>query len=81
MRYAAARYVQQCRDERLAEYITESLRCMGENVARVSGGNYIQERWADVVNPPARDARTGEEIAADVIRKAGLKVVNSVEFI
>lgn len=75
MRYAAARYVQQRRDERLVEYITESLRCIGENVAQVSGGSYIRERWADIANPPARDARTGEEIAADVIRKAGLKVV------
>lgn len=76
MRYAAARYVQQCRGERLHEYITESLRCIGENVAQVSGGSYIRERWADIANPPARDARTGEEIAAEVIRKAGLKVVS-----
>ena len=57
-------------------YVTDSLRIMGENTAKYAGGSYSQERWVDIVSPKKKDTRTGEEIVADVIKKAGLKVVN-----
>lgn len=39
------------------------------------------QRWADSVIPKKKDDRSGSEIAADVIRKAGLKVVAKGESI
>lgn len=36
-------------------------------------------RWYDAINPHTEDERTGAEIAADVISRAGLVVKN--EFI
>ena len=32
-------------------------------------------RYADLIDDKPKDTRSGEEIAADVIKKAGLKVV------
>lgn len=37
------------------------------------------QRWADAVKLQKQDTRTGAEIAADVIQKAGLKVVRQSE--
>lgn len=39
----------------------------------------MTQRWADVITPKNQDTRTGAEIAADVIKKAGLKVVSRAE--
>ena len=45
-------------------YVTESLRLQGEN-------KYLTKSWVDVIDTKV-DYRTGEEVAADVIRAAGL---------
>ena len=39
----------------------------------------MTQRWVDVITPKNQDTRTGAEIAADVIKKAGLKVVSRAE--
>lgn len=49
-------------------YVTDSLRAQGE-------GKYLAERWADLIRPAPRDDRTPDEIAADVITRAGLTLV------
>ncbi|MCM1227562.1 MAG: hypothetical protein NC320_09095 [Clostridium sp.] len=48
---------------------------MSENTAKISAGSYIKEKYYDLVYPKPKDNRTGAEIAAGVIRKAGLKIV------
>ena len=55
-------------------YTTDALRLISENTAKFGGGGYITKRWIDVMQPKQQDARTGEEIVADVIKKAGLEV-------
>lgn len=62
-------------------YVTDALKLLGENTARYAGGSHMTQRWADVITPKKQDARTGAEIAADVIKKAGLKVVSKTEFV
>ena len=59
--------------------MADSLRVITENTAKYSGGNYIKNRWIETIAPKKRDARTGAEIATDVIKKAGLKVVGKAE--
>lgn len=49
-------------------YVTDSLRIIGENTAKYAGGGYIKERWHDIITKKP-DTRTGDEIAADIIRK------------
>lgn len=59
-------------------YVTDALKNISENTAKcaalASGGSYISTRYADMLKPQAIDVRTGDEIAADVIKKAGLVV-------
>lgn len=56
-------------------YVSDCLQAIAENTAKYAGGSVIKKRYYDVINPKPVDNRTGEEIAADVIKRAGLKVV------
>lgn len=58
-------------------YITENIRLMNENLAKQVGGNYQTAKFEDIIHPKPIDTRTGAEIAADVIERAGLKLVTS----
>ena len=75
MRYALARYQSHTREVAYRIYVTDCLRIMAENMAKYSGGTYLTKRYADVVKRRPSDNRTGEEIAAEVIEKAGLVVI------
>ena len=60
-------------EERLYRaYVTDALMLLTENTARFAGGRYQTRRWLDAVH--SRDARTGDEIALDFIRRAGLRL-------
>jgi hypothetical protein len=48
---------------------------IGENTAKFAGGNHLTRRYIETISP--EDARTGEEIAADVIKRAGLVVTRN----
>ena len=75
MRYVTTRYQSQQRDLIYRIYVTNCLRIMTENTAKQFGGNYVTAEYEDLINPKKKDNRTGDEIAADVIRNAGIKVV------
>lgn len=55
-------------------YVCECLRTITVNTAKYVGGNYVQAKWTDIVDYKPKDTRTGEEIATEVIKKAGLKL-------
>ena len=75
MRYAMARYQSQQRDLAYRIYVSDCLRIISENTAKMGGGSYITAKLADILNPKPVDNRTGEEIAADIIRRAGIEVI------
>lgn len=75
MRYAMARYQSQQRDLAYRIYVTDCLRIISENTAKMCGGSYITAKLADIINPKLVDDRTGEEIAADIIKRAGIEVI------
>lgn len=75
MRYAMARYQSQQRDLAYRIYVTDCLRIVGENTAKMGCGSYITDKFADIINPKLVDDRTGEEIAADIIKRAGIEVI------
>nr|DAH42859.1 MAG TPA: hypothetical protein [Caudoviricetes sp.] len=59
--------------------MSDALRIVTENTARVASGNYgsgnyIKVRYADIVEPKKQDDRTCEEITADVVARCGLVV-------
>ena len=75
MRYAMARYQSQQRDLAYRIYVADCLRIISENTAKMGGGSYITVKLADIINPKPVDNRTGEEIAADIIKRAGIEVI------
>ena len=75
MRYAIARYQSQQRDLAYRFYVSECLRMIGENTAKVSGGPYMTAKFEEIISPKPADNRTGEEIAADIIKRAGIEVI------
>ena len=75
MRYAMARYQSQKRDLAYRIYVADCLRIISENTANMVDGSYITAKFADIINPKPVDNRTGEEIAADIIKRAGIEVI------
>ena len=75
MRYAIARYQSQRRDLAYRIYVAECLRMINENAASGGGSSYMAVKFEDVINPKHVDNRTGEEIAADIIKRAGIEVI------
>ena len=75
MRYAIARYQSQQRDLAYRIYVADCLRIISENTAKISRGSYINVKLADIINPKPVDKRTGEEIAADIIKRSGIEVI------
>ena len=41
----------------------------------MGGGSYITVKLDDILNPKQVENRTGEEIAADIIKRAGIEVI------
>ena len=70
-----ARYQSQQRDLAYRIYVTDCLRIISENTAKMGKGSYITAKFADIINPKPVDKRTGEEIAADIIKQAGIEVI------
>ena len=75
MRYAIARYQSQQRDLAYRIYVADCLRIISENTAKIGGGSYITAKFFDIINPKPVDNRSGEEIAADIIKRAGIEVI------
>ena len=75
MRYAIARYQSQQRDLAYRIYVADCLRIISENTAKMGGGSYITAKFADIINPKPVDNRSGEEISADIIKRAGIEVI------
>ena len=65
MRYVVARLDEYQREQTYRNYVTKSLQLIPQNA-------YITASLDDILHPERIDTRSGDEIAADVIRKAGL---------
>ena len=75
MRYATARFNQHQRDFAYRIYVTDCLRMATENTAKMSQGAYTAARFYDIINPNPFGNRSGNEMAADIIKRAGIEVI------
>lgn len=59
--------------------MADGLKYVTESISQAFGGKYLYVSFADLIDNNKKQAvtKTGEEIAADVIKKAGLVVVNN----
>ena len=55
-------------------YYAECFRIITENTAKMGDGSFMQAKLKEILDPKPVDKRTGEQIAADIIKKAGLEV-------
>ena len=74
VRYATAKANAEARLSAYRIYVTDALMYISENTARASSGRYLTKRYAEIIGEAKKDTRTGEEIAADIITRAGLVV-------
>ena len=61
---------QQAKDTAYRVYVTDCLKLIAENTGNIS----LKLRYYDIINPKKTDTRTGDEIVADIIKRAGLVV-------
>ena len=64
----------QAKEEAYRAYVTDTLKALNDNFAKHFGGAFYQTRYVDVVNPKEETDKSGDEIARDIIKRAGLKV-------
>ena len=55
-------------------YVTDTLRHINEAVSRIDGGAYMSKRYYDIINPTQEEELSGDEIAMDIIKRAGLRI-------
>ena len=58
-------------ERRYRAYVTDALMVLTENTARFAGGRRLMTRWASGL--AAGRAQSGDDIAAEVMRRAGLR--------
>lgn len=61
---------QQAKDTAYRVYVTDCLKLIAENTGNIS----LKLRYYDIIHPKKADKRTGDEIVADIIKRAGLVV-------
>ena len=61
---------QQAKDTAYRVYVTDCLKLIAENIGNIS----LKLRYYDIIQPKKADTRTGDEIVADIIKRAGLVV-------
>lgn len=69
--HCIAEYEHTMEERRYRAYVTDVLSLVNENLTKQYGGKTMSSRWVDAYLPV--DNRTGDEIAMDVMRRAGLK--------
>lgn len=66
--YAASRAKERAEEALRWEYVAEALRLAPQQ-------KYLTQHLRDMLHPKPQDTRSGDEIAADVIKAAGLELV------
>ncbi len=68
--YCISRYKHKQEEKLFRAYVTDALMHAVNNLAQAFGGNQITTSYKDLMKP--QDTRSGDEIAVDVIQRAGL---------
>lgn len=66
---------QSCEQDAYKTYLAECMRMVTENTAKFAGGRYMSISFGEMLHPKPIDTRTGDEIVADIIKGAGLTIV------
>lgn len=50
-------------------YFADAMMSISKNSAMLAGGQYVENKLADILEPPEKDNRSAEEIIADMRNK------------
>lgn len=67
--HVVAEHKNSVHDKMYKIYVTDVIKCIAESM-----GNEIDYRFIELIDSNTVDNRTGDEIALDIIKRAGLKV-------
>lgn len=62
------------RDELYRGYVADTLKLINDNLAKYVGGNTLRERYKELANVKKEPEKSGDEIARDIIKRAGLRI-------
>ena len=68
--YCVSRFKHKQEEKQYRIYLTDALMVIANNTARAFGGSTVTMRYLDIIKP--QDTRTGDDIAVDVMQRAGL---------
>ena len=71
--YCVTRFIQREKEKQYRTYMADVLMTINNNLARAFGGNMVTVKYADLNKPVA--TRSGDDIAVDVMKAAGLTFV------
>jgi len=74
MRCMIARFLLEQRQFAYCIYTSEAAKIVTENTMRQYGGSKLVRSFGELVGAGRADNRTGDEIAQDVVKRAGLVV-------
>jgi len=66
------------KDELYRVYITDALKTIADNTARIAGGSSMKRRWYEIANPKANEPAHIDnacDFVQNALDKAGIKVV------
>ena len=62
---------QSAHDKAYRIFVTDALFCVADNTARISGGNHLQKRYSEIIEPTKIEKRTAAEIINGIRNKLG----------
>lgn len=78
MLYVKAKILDDTEELIYKRYMADGLKYVTESISQAFGGKYLYVSFFDLINSDKKQTvtKTGEEIVADVIKKAGLVVMS-----
>lgn len=74
MRYVNARVNKETREEACRIYVTDGIKIISENTAKLAGGSSFKIRYSELFGAVKEETRTEEEVVQDIrekLRKLG----------
>lgn len=65
----------QCEREKLIRYVTDGIQMITQNTAVHTGQHYLSVSFTDIMHPKPQETKSAQDIVADIMKKAGLKLV------
>ena len=74
--HCVSAFSQRNKEKAFRIYMTDAIMCISETVANMgNGGSYMEKRYIDIIEPQD-DEFDPDEIALDIIQRAGLRTDN-----